>query len=55
VGDEVTYERYEADTVSAIEMFRNFFEPDMTEAALRRYLAASPTTNWQKAWQCTVT
>jgi MOSC domain-containing protein YiiM len=40
VGDEVTYERYEADTVSAIEMFRNFFEPDMSEAALRRYLAA---------------
>lgn len=39
-GDEVEYERYRGETVSAIEMFRDFFEPDVIEAALRRYLAA---------------
>jgi MOSC domain-containing protein YiiM len=40
VGDPVTYERCATDTVSAIEMFRDFYEPDLSEANLRRYLAA---------------
>jgi len=39
-GDEVTMERYSGETVSAIEMFRNFYVPERTEAMLRRYLRA---------------
>ena len=39
-GDEVTLERYRGETISSIEMFRNFFEPNADEAELRRHLAA---------------
>ncbi len=37
-GEPVLLKSYSADTVSALEMFRNFFEPDHSEATLRRYL-----------------
>lgn len=39
-GDRVTLERYTGETISAIEMFRNFFEPGASEATIRRHLAA---------------
>jgi len=39
-GDPVSLERYIGETVSILEMFRGFYEPDRSEAALRRYLAA---------------
>jgi MOSC domain-containing protein YiiM len=40
-GDPVTLEPAQGDApILAIEMFRTFFDPDLDEAALRRYLAA---------------
>jgi MOSC domain-containing protein YiiM len=39
-GDEVAYERYEGETISALEMFRDFFDPDGSEEMVRRHLAA---------------
>lgn len=39
-GDMVRVERYDGDTVTAIEMYREFYKPDKSEASLRRYLAA---------------
>jgi MOSC domain-containing protein YiiM len=40
VGDAVSLERYIGPSVSALEMFRDFYQPDLSEATLRRYLAA---------------
>lgn len=40
VGDEVTLYPYEGETISVLEMFRDFFKPKLGEATLRRYLAA---------------
>jgi MOSC domain-containing protein YiiM len=40
IGDAVSLERYTEPTVSALEMFRDFYQPDLSEATLRRYLAA---------------
>jgi len=39
-GDSVTWERYQGETITAIEMFRDFYVPDHSEAMLRRHLAA---------------
>lgn len=39
-GDAVTLERLSGETVSAIELFRDFYKPALTEATLRRHLAA---------------
>lgn len=39
-GDNVTAVPYGAETVSILEMFRDFYEPDLTPETLRRYLAA---------------
>ena len=39
-GESATWERYAGPTVTAIEMFRDFYEPDQSEANLRRHLAA---------------
>ena len=39
-GDPVRLEPYSGDRVSAIDMFRDFYTGQWTEAALRRYLAA---------------
>lgn len=39
-GDAVVLERYSGETIQVIEMFRDFFDPDMSEAGLRRHLAA---------------
>lgn len=40
VGDHVRHEPYAGEPIQVIEMFRDFFVPDLSEAALRRYLAA---------------
>jgi MOSC domain-containing protein YiiM len=40
VGEAVSLERYIGPTVTAIEMFRDFYQPALSEATLRRYLAA---------------
>ncbi|MEM7531375.1 MAG: MOSC domain-containing protein [Chloroflexota bacterium] len=40
VGQAVVVARYTDETVSALEMFRNFYKPNRSEANLRRYLAA---------------
>ena len=40
VGEAVTWERYTGPTITAIEMFRDFYEPDLSEANLRMHLAA---------------
>jgi MOSC domain-containing protein YiiM len=39
-GDPVSWEPYEGETVTVLEMFRDFYEPELTGEALRRYLAA---------------
>ena len=39
-GLPVLYRPYQGPTVSVIEMFRNFYEPDKREATVRRYLNA---------------
>ncbi len=39
-GDAVEHARYEKPTITAIEMFRDFYTPDLSEANLRRHLAA---------------
>lgn len=39
-GDTVTLEPYFGERITVTELFRNFFAPVRTEAALRRYLAA---------------
>ena len=40
VGDVVTLHAYEGETLSALEMFRDFFRPQLDEATIRRHLAA---------------
>ena len=40
VGNPVTYTPYTGETITALEMFRNFYAPDPSEATLRRHLAA---------------
>lgn len=40
VGDAVTLERYTGPTLTALEMFREAFAPQLSEATLRRQLAA---------------
>ena len=39
-GQTVTWERYTGATITAIEMFRDFYEPDRSEANLRKHLTA---------------
>lgn len=39
-GEPVTVESYRGETIPAIEMFRDFFDPDPSEATIRRHLAA---------------
>lgn len=39
-GDPVSLKPYPGETISVIEMFRDFYDPNPSEAALRRYLAA---------------
>lgn len=39
-GDEVSLERYAGETIAAIEMFRDVFDPDSSETEIRRHLAA---------------
>lgn len=39
-GDTVTIERFQEDTVSLLEMYRDAYNPDKSEAGLRRFLAA---------------
>ncbi len=40
VSDEVAFQSYDGETVTAIEMFRNYYRKDQNEDTLRRYLAA---------------
>ena len=39
-GDKLTLERYSGETIPVLKMFRDFFEPELDEAELRRHLAA---------------
>jgi MOSC domain-containing protein YiiM len=39
-GDSVTVERYDRDTIGVIEMFRDWYLPQLPEPAIRRQLAA---------------
>ncbi len=39
-GERVGIEPYTGDTVSILEMFRDYYEPDLSAETLRRYLAA---------------
>src|SRR5687767_2874713 len=39
-GDEVRLEPYARESITALEMFRDWYEPDKSEAAIRHYLAA---------------
>lgn len=43
-GDEVTFEPYKGERLGALEMFRQFYEPRLDEATLRRHLAAPVAT-----------
>lgn len=40
VGDEVTLEHYAGETITAIELFRDFYAPSLDAATIRRHLAA---------------
>jgi len=40
VGDTVALHPYEGETLGALEMFRDFFKPELDEATIRRHLAA---------------
>ena len=40
VGEAVGHERYDGERIGALEMFRDAFMPALSEASLRRYLAA---------------
>jgi MOSC domain-containing protein YiiM len=40
VGDPVSYEPCSGETITAIEMFCDFYTPDLDEATIRRHLAA---------------
>jgi MOSC domain-containing protein YiiM len=40
VGDPVSLERYTGETVTILEMFRDYYNHDQSEATLRHYLAA---------------
>ncbi len=40
IGDPVSVERYPGQTVSILEMVEDYYNPDKTEAGLRRFLAA---------------
>jgi MOSC domain-containing protein YiiM len=40
VGDAVTLERYPGDTLSVVEMFRDFYNPHPSAETIRRHLAA---------------
>lgn len=39
-GGAVEYRRYPGETISAVEMFRDFFDPDLSERTIRRHLVA---------------
>lgn len=39
-GDPVSVEKYNGETVSLVETMRDYYEPDLTEASIRRFLAA---------------
>jgi MOSC domain-containing protein YiiM len=39
-GDAVEYRNYPGETVSVLEMFRDYYEPSSDEALVRRCLAA---------------
>lgn len=39
-GGEVVFEPYRGETISAMEMFRDFFEPDVSEETVRKHLAS---------------
>jgi MOSC domain-containing protein YiiM len=39
-GDSVSLERYRGETVTILEMYRDYYTPGLDEATLRRYLAA---------------
>lgn len=39
-GEAVRLEPYQGETITTLEMFRGFYEPDWDEARLRRHLAA---------------
>lgn len=39
-GDPVSVEKYAGDTVSLLEAMRDYYEPDLSEASIRRFLAA---------------
>ena len=49
-GDPVTYEPYQGVTVTAIEMFREFYAPSEDVATIRRHIAA-PIHAKDRAWQ----
>ncbi len=40
VGDAVTVEAYPGEAISALTMFRDFYRPTLSEATVRKYLAA---------------
>ena len=39
-GQLVSIQRYEGETVSILEMYRDYYDPDETEVGLRRFLSA---------------
>lgn len=39
-GDPVSVEKYAGETVSLLEVMRDYYEPDLSEDAIRRFLAA---------------
>lgn len=39
-GDSVSVEKYAGETISLLEAMRDYYEPDLTEASIRRILAA---------------
>jgi MOSC domain-containing protein YiiM len=50
-GDEVSLEAYRGETVTLIELYRVFYEYDLSEASMRRLLAAPIAERARKMWE----
>lgn len=51
VGDPVTVEAYQGESITALTMFRDFFQPPLSETTVRRYLAAPIASRARTAYE----
>jgi MOSC domain-containing protein YiiM len=51
VGDEVTYQPTAGESLSALEMFRAYYDPNPSEEIIRRHLAAPVAIRARRDWE----